>query len=154
MKDSKNISQLSGYKVPTGYFKNFSVGGSDVESSYGHGFKVPDNYFDSFTVKPPQPAKVIHLYNYKSIAVAAILIVILSTMLINLISMHQANQSLDFSKIDKSQLYDYLEDEMYLDHDLYINSSVKSSPESTLDFSEDEVLDYLDDSTIEQLIDY
>ncbi len=154
MIETKNISKLSGYRLPEDYLDNFNVENIGHDNSQSGGFKVPESYFESFTVTPPKPSKIVYLYNYKSIAVAAVLIVISCTMLINLISLHKTNESLDFSKIDKEQLYDYIEDELYLDHDLYINNADKPSPSSTPNFSEDDVLDYLDDSSIEQLIDY
>jgi hypothetical protein len=152
MKNTKNISKLSGFKTPKGYFDSFSV---DVKAASQNkaGFKVPENYFESFEVKAPKPSKVIRLYHYKSVAVAAVLIVILGTMLINLINVQQADENLDFSKIDRNQLFDYIEDEMYLDHDLYISNNAGSPKSSTIDLSSDEVLEYLDETSIEQLID-
>ena len=61
---------------------------------------------------------------------------------------------MDFSKLDKELLHDYIEDEMILDHDMYINGIDEKLEISKSDISKEDVLDYLDDTSIEQLMDY
>lgn len=155
MKTSDHIKNSSGFKVPKGYFENKTIdlsGLKSVESKSG--YKMPDNYFDDFKVDVPQESKTIRLYNFKALAIAASLVVILATLLINLVGSQYNSVPMDFSKLDKDLLYDYIEDELILDHDMYLNGTDKKPEISQSEISDEEVLDYLDDTNIEQLMDY
>jgi len=155
MKKSNHIKKVAGFKVPDGYFDTNAIDFSRLKSVEDQsGFKVPENYFDSFKVEVPKETKTIRLYNYKFIAIAASLTIILATLLINLISGQLNSEPMDFSKLDKQHLFDYIEDEMLLDHDMYINGTDEKLKVFKNDISEEEVLDYLDDTSIEQLMDY
>lgn len=155
MKTSDHIKNSSGFKVPKGYFENKTIelsGLKSVESKSG--YKVPENYFDSFKVDVHKEARVLKFYNYKTLAIAASLTIILATLLINLIGSQYNTEPMDFSKLDKDLLFDYIEDEMILDHDMYINGTDDKLEVSKGDISDEDVLDYLDDTSIEQLMDY
>jgi len=155
MKTSNHIKKVAGFKIPEGYFENNAIDLSRLTSVEGRsGFKVPQDYFDGFTVEVPKETKPIRLYNYKSLAIAASLTILLATLLINLIGSQLKSEAMDFSKIDQQHLYDYIEDEMILDHDMYINGMDKNLKDFKNDISEEAVLDYLDDTNIEQLMDY
>ena len=155
MKKSDHIKKVSGFKVPKGYFENNLMDYSKLKSVESQtGFKVPEHYFENFEVDVPKETKTIRLYNYKSLAIAASLIVILATLLINLIGSQLNSEPMDFSKLDKDILFDYIEDEMILDHDMYINGTGNKLEISKSDISDEDVLNYLDDTSIEQLMDY
>jgi len=155
MKTSDHIKEVSGFKVPNGYFENFSFDDAQHTSiETKTGFKVPEDYFENLKVEVPKVKKTRKLYNYKTLAIAASLTVILATLLINLIGSQLNSEPMDFSKLDKDLLYDYIEDEMILDHDLYIKDSGKKLELQSNTISDEDVLDYLDDTSIEQLMDY
>jgi len=156
MESSKNISKKSGFKVPESYFDDF-----DIQTLKGKkqqhiaGFSVPENYFENFEVQNPKPTKIIRLNEFqKTLAIASILIVLLGTLLIGLLTQPQPQRDLNFSKIDKSVIENYLEDEMLMETDFYVENDdfyFKLKPQN---FSSKEVIDNMDDSSLEQLIEY
>ena len=155
MRNSSHISKSSGFKVPKGYFESKSFDISEWKpSSNTSGFNVPENYFETFAVKISKEPKVCRLNNYKAMAIAASMVIIIATLLINQIGIQQEKEPMDFSNIDKKMLFEYIEDEMILDHDMYLTGMEKDIEISKDDISKEEVLDYLDDSNLEQLMDY
>ena len=109
MKDSKHISKSTGFKVPESYFENFKVKTDNLNIAQNKsGFVVPDNYFKEFKIEVSKPAKVRRLNElYKTIAVAASLLIILGTLLVGLIQTKEQT-SLNFSKLDQSDIEKYL----------------------------------------------
>ena len=156
METSNHISKSSGFKVPETYFKDFKI--KDLETNkrkQESGFSVPDAYFDDFKVKTPQKTKIISISDkQKTFAIAASLLVLLGTLLLGLILKPQPQQELNFSKIDKSVLENYLEDEMFMDTDLYVENEELYYKFSTKNLSDNKIIDNMDDTSIEQLIDY
>lgn len=156
MKPNKNISNKSGFKVPKSYFEDFEIKSLKVEEiQHKTGFSIPEGYFDNFKVEKPKPAKVIQLNEFqKTIAVAATLLVLLGTLLIGLLIKPKPQQQLDFSKINKTEIMNYLEDEMMMDHDLYLESENLELDYSNNNLNESNIIDDMDDGSIEQLMDY
>lgn len=156
MKDSKNISKSTGYKIPEDYFKDFKVPKDNLElRQVKSGFKLPVSYLDEFEVKLPKPAKVRNLNEiYKTIAVAATLLVILGTLLVGLLVNSNQETSLNFSKISQSDIENYLEDEMLMDHDLYVEDNELKLDLDSSQLKENNVIEDMDDSSLEQLMDY
>jgi hypothetical protein len=155
VKKSKDIKKITGFKVPDAYFDSKTIDFTQIKSVEDQsGFKVPKGYFDNFKIDLSKEVKTIRLYNYKTIAIAASLAILLATLLINLIGSQTNSDAMDFSKLDKQHLFDYIEDEMLLDHDMYINGTDEKPEIFKNDISEEDVLDYLDDTSIEQLMDY
>jgi len=156
MKKVNHISNSSGFKVPESYFENFKI--KDLEAikrKNKTGFSVPDAYFDDFQIEAPQNTKVIWLNDkQKTFAIAASLLLLLGTLLLGLILKPQPQQQLNFSKIDQSVIEDYLEYEMFMDNDLYVETENIDYDFSIKRLSDNEIIDNMDDSSIEQLIDY
>ncbi len=155
MRDSKHISKISGFKVPKSYFEDFEVKDFTAEKrNLKSGFFVPEHYFENFEVRVPQQTKVIRLSDVqKTVAVAAVLLVILGTLLTGLLIDSQPNtQQLNFSKINKTQIEDYLEDEMLMDHDLYVDDEDLNL--KSIKIEKNFIIDDMDDISIEQLMDY
>lgn len=157
MKDSKHISNSSGFKVPKSYFEDFKVRDFiEDKREVRSGFKTPKNYFENFKVETPKETKVIKLSDLqKTIAVAAVLLVILGTLLTGLLIDPQADkQQLNFSKINKTEIENYLEDEMLMDHDLYIEDENLDLDFENNKIQDNKIIDDMDDISIEQLMDY
>lgn len=155
MRDSKHISKSSGFKVPKSYFEDFEVKDFTAEKrNLKSGFSVPEDYFENFEVRVPHQTKVIRLSDVqKTVAVAAVLLVILGTLLTGLLIDSQPNtQQLNFSKINKTQIEDYLEDEMLMDHDLYVDDEDLNL--KSIKIEKNFIIDDMDDISIEQLMDY
>jgi hypothetical protein len=157
MKDSKHISKTCGFKIPKSYFEGFKIEDfTNHKRKVKSGFDLPDNYFENFNVKPPKTVKVLRLSDFqKTVAVAAVLIVILGTLLVGLIldPLPDAGK-LNFSKINKTEIENYLEDEMLMDHDLYIENKELELDFENNDLKENKIIDDMDDISIEQLMDY
>lgn len=156
MKYSNHISKSTGFKVPEGFLKDFKVPKDDLElPQIKSGFKCPESYFEEFHVNLPKPSKVRKLNEiYKTIAVAASLLIILGTLLIGLLVKHSPEPSLNFSKINPSEIENYLEDEMLMDHDLYIEGNTLKLNFDSKDIKNNTIIEDMDDSSIEQLMDY
>lgn len=156
MKTPNHISKSSGFKVPKNYFKNFKIKDLEaVKHKHKTGFLVSEAYFEDFEVKTPQNTKIISLNGkQKTFAIAASLLVLLGTLLLGLILKPQPQQELNFSKINQSVIEDYLADEMFMDNDLYVENEDLYYKFSTKNLSDNEIIDNMDDSSIEQLIDY
>lgn len=157
MKDSKHISKTTGFKVPKAYFEYFEVKDFTSEKrSVKSGFTVPKGYFENIEVEVPKDTKVIRLSDVqKSIAVAATLLVVLGSLLIGLLINPQSDtQPLNFSQIDKNEVEDYLEDEMLMDHDLYVEDEDLDFNYRSKDIQKNNIIDDMDDISIEQLMDY
>lgn len=157
MKDSKHISKATGFKVPKSYFEDFKLKHFTKENSkVKSGFSVPKDYFENFKVEIPKQPKIFRLSDYqKTVAVAAVLLVLLGTLLIGLLIKPQAdNQQLNFSKINKTEIENYLEDEMLMDQDLYIEDEDMNLDVKTKNFQKNNIIDDMDDISIEQLMDY
>lgn len=156
MKTQNNISKSSGFKVPKSYFKNFEI--QDLKSEkrkYKSGYSVPDAYFDDFKVEIPHKSKVVQLNEkQKTIAIAASLLLLLGSLLLGLILKPQSPKKLNFSQIDKSVIENYLEDELFMDTDLYVEGEKYFYKVSPKNISKNNIIDNMDDSSIEQLIDY
>lgn len=156
MKTSNHISKSSGFKVPKSYFKDFAI--KDLQSEkrkYKSGFSVPDAYFDNFKVEIPQKTKVFKLNDrQKTIAIAASLLLLLGSLLLGLILKPQPPQELNFSQIDKTVIENYIEDELFMDTDLYVEGEDFYYKVSRKNISKNNIIDNMDDSSIEQLIDY
>ncbi|NBC57461.1 MAG: hypothetical protein GVY05_04160 [Bacteroidetes bacterium] len=156
MKSNKHISDKSGFKVPKSYFEDFEIKRFDIEKhKQNSGFSVPENYFDDFEVKIPQQRKLVNLNEkQKSFAIAASLLLLLGSLLLGLILKPKPQQEFNFSKIDQSVIEDYLEYEMFMENDLYVENEDFFFKFSTKNLSQNEIIDNMDDSSLEQLIDY
>jgi len=156
MKHSNNISEISGYKVPKAYFENFKVDlDNKTKIEDKSGFVVPDNYFDNLNIEIRQEAKVRKLNEfYKTIAVAASLLIILGTLLSGLLIKETPETSFNFSKLDQSEIESYLEYELMMDNDVYVDDENLELDFSKQDLKGNAVIENMDDSTLEQLIDY
>jgi len=156
MKGSKYISEASGFKVPDAYFAEFKV--KDLKKDVkcrDAGFVVPDNYFEAFSVSLPQKSKTVNLKSdFKIYAIAASLILILGSALLTTILDFQADQSLNFSKIDKTEMQNYIEDQMLMDQEFYLEDEAVNFQISSQNFDENTIIDDMDDISIEQLMDY
>lgn len=157
MKSIKHILDKSGFIVPESYFEDFKIKSLDADQQFDKsGFTVPKDYFANFKVDTPNSSKLIRLSELqKTIAVAATLLILLGTLLGGLLISPQAQNQLDFTKINRNEMMNYLEDEMMMDHDLYLesenlrlnyfNNSIKQNTS---------IIDDMDDISIEQLMDY
>ena len=157
MKESTHISKVTGFKLPESYFEDFKVKDfTSTKRELKSGFSVPEGYFESFEVKAPKEVKVVRFSDYqKSIAVAAVLLVVLGSLLIGLLINPQPDaQQLNFSKINKTEIENYLEDEMLMDHDLYLEDQELNLDFKNPDLKDNKVIDDMDDISIEQLMDY
>jgi len=157
MKDSKHISKSSGFKVPKSYFEDFKLKDFTTEKRHvKSGFSVPEHYFENFEVRVPQQTKVIRLSDVqKTVAVAAVLLVVLGTLLTGLLIDPQPDtQQLNFSKINKTQIEDYLEYEMLMDEYLYVEDEDLNLNLKSKDIKDNSIIDDMDDISIEQLMDY
>jgi hypothetical protein len=156
MKHTDHILKSSGFKVPKDYFKDFKVTKDDLELRQSKsGFTLPESYFEEFDLKTPQVTKVRRLNEvYKTIAVAASLLVILGTLLMGLFFNQKSEPSLNFSKIDRSEIENYLEDELLMDHDLYVEDNELKLDFNSNNLTENTVIEDMDDSSLEQLMDY
>jgi hypothetical protein len=155
MKDSKHISKSTGFKVPRSYFENFKVKTESIDMTQNKsGFVVPDAYFEDFKVETPKPVKVRKLNEtYKTIAVAASLLAILGTLLVGLIQTKQET-SLNFSKLNHSDIENYLEYEMMMEDDLYVEEENVNFNFNKDNIKDNTIIEDLDDSSLEQLMDY
>ncbi|QTY28182.1 hypothetical protein [Flavobacterium sp. CS20] len=156
MKSSKYISKKSGFEVPKSYFEDFEIDFLKAENQQSKtGFLVPEGYFDSFEVKLPKSFKLIRLNEFqKTLAVAAVLLVLLGTLLTGLIVKSQPQQQLDFSKINRDEAMNYLEDEIMMDYDLYLEDENLEINLSEVNLENTKIINNMDDSSIEQLMDY
>jgi hypothetical protein len=155
MKESKHISKASGFKVPESYFENFKVDLNRLDSSQNKsGFIVPDGYFKELKVDVPQKPKVRRLHEvYKTVAIAAGLLAILGTLLLGLLRT-KPDTSLNFSKLDQSDIENYLEYEIMMDDDLYVEDDNLNFNFNKEDIKDNTIIEDLDDSSLEQLMDY
>ena len=155
MKTSKHISKSSGFKVPKSYFEDFEIKNFDTEKrNYKAGFSVPDDYFDDFVVKIPKKVKIINLNEkQKTFAIAASLLILLGSLLLGLILKPVPQQDLNFSKIDKSVIEEYLDYEIFMEADLYEKDDQFKYNIPLKNISKNDIIDNMDDSSIEQLID-
>ena len=157
MKDSKHISKATGFKVPKSYFDDFKTKDFTGEKRrLKSGFVLPQNYFEQFEVQIPKEPKVFRLSDFqKTVAVAAVLLVLLGTLLIGLlIDPQPESQQLNFSKINRTEIENYLEDEMLMDHDLYVEDEELELNFKNKELKENKIIDDMDDISIEQLMDY
>jgi hypothetical protein len=156
MKDSKHISKTSGFITPKSYFEDFKLKDFTEKRTVKSGFILPENYLQNFEVNKPKEVKIFRLSDYhKTIAVAAVLLVILGTLLVGLLINPQPDsQQLNFSKINKTELNNYLEDEMLMDYDLYLEDGELELDFEDNDIQENNIIDDMDDISIEQLMDY
>ncbi len=156
MKTDKNIPQSSGFKLPKSYFKDFKI--NDLENEkrkHKSGFSVPESYFSELEIKIPKEPKTFKLNELqKTIAIAASLLVLLGSLLLGLILKPQADQEVNFSKLNKSDIENYLEEEMFMESDLYVENEEFYLEIHEQNLSENDIIDNMDDSSIEQLIDY
>ncbi len=155
MKNSKHISKSTGFKVPESYFEDFKLKIKDLKANQNQsGFIVPDNYFEDFKLETPKPVKVRKLYEvYKTIAVAAVLLAILGTLLLGLFRT-EPDTSLNFSKLDQSDIENYLEYEIMMEDDLYVEDDNLKFNFDKENIKENTIIEDLDDSSLEQLMDY
>lgn len=156
MKSLRHISKPFGFKVPKSYFEDFEIDNLDDEKrKHKTGFSVPDSYFEDFEAKTPEKTKVIKLNDkQKTFAIAASFLILLGSLLLGLILKPQPQNNLNFSKIDKSAIENYLEYEVFMEADLYEESDELDYNVPSINISENNIIDNMDDSSIEQLIDY
>ncbi len=156
MKPNNHISDKSGFKVPKSYFEDFEIKSLKSEKQkLKTGFSIPEHYFDNFEAQKPKSGKLIRLNEFqKTIAVAATLIVLLGTLLIGLIIKPQPQQQFDFSKINRNEIMDYLEDEVMMDYDLYVEDERLEIDLSETNLENTNIIDNMDDSSIELLMEY
>ncbi len=156
MKTSKHISKSIGYKVPESYFEEFKV---DISLTKSHqhksGFSIPENYFENLRIQTPRPTKVRKLREvYKTVAVAASLLVILASLLMGLILQNNQKTVLNFSQLNPSDIENYIEYEMMMDEDLYVDDKNLILDFNTDNIQNNTIIEDIDDSTLEQLMDY
>ena len=157
MKSRKHISDKSGFKVPETYFEDFEIKLLNSEKQKNKsGFTVPKGYFENFEISKHKSTKVIRLTEIqKTLGVAATLLILLGTLLFGLFFNPKPEQKpLDFSKLNRAEMMNYLEDEMMMDYDLYLeNENIElNHPGNHIDNAN--IIDNMDDSSIEQLMDY
>ncbi|RRO22582.1 hypothetical protein [Flavobacteriaceae bacterium 14752] len=156
MKLNNHISDKSGFKVPRSYFDDFEIKSFKVQGQKSKtGFSVPEHYFEDFKVKHSKSSKLIRLNEFqKTIAIAASLLVILGTLLTGLLVKPQQPQQLDFSKISRNEVKNYLEDEIMMDYDLYLEDEQLEINLTENNVDDTNIIDNMDDGSIEQLMDY
>lgn len=156
MKTSKHISESTGFKVPKSYFKDFDIKTLRAEKrAQKTGFSVPEAYFNDFEVKIPAEPQVLKITpKYKTIAIAASLLILLGSLLLGLILKPQSSEKLNFSKINKSEIENYIEYEIFMDTDAYDESDGDYFKLPSKHITENNIIDNMDDSSIEQLIEY
>ena len=155
MNRSTHISRNTGFKVPDNYFEDESLGSLKSKAvSFRSGFSLPESYFETFDVEVPAKTKVVKLFDYKLVAVAASVLVLAATLLIKLLGTTQQSEYLDLSAMDKQILFNYIEEEMILDYDLYVNGAPQEIKILQDNITSEEVIDYLDDTNLEHIMDY
>lgn len=156
MDNYKKIKKRSGFNIPDAYFENFKVSNHPLKQiQQKTGFSVPDAYFEDFKIKPNNKPKVIKLKEfYKTFAVAASLLVILGTLLVGLLSRYNHEPSLNFSKLDKSAIENYLEYEMMMDEVIDVEQKKVNFDFNSKLKANNSIIENLDDTTLEHLMDY
>lgn len=156
MVNYKKIKNRTGYNVPDAYFDNFKVSSQPIKHiQQKTGFSLPEAYFEDFKIKLNNKPKVIKLKEfYKTVAVAASLLVILGTLLVGLISKYNHEPSLNFSKLDKSAIENYLEYEMMMDEVIDVEQKKVNFDFNSKLKTNNSIIENLDDTTLEHLMDY
>ncbi len=156
------ISKEDGFKTPDGYFEGLArnimdrMEEQDPKLPKTEGFKVPDGYFDKVGEKilsQKKETKVVRLYPYRkwlytAASIAAVILIVIGLQ-------WQGDQNLSFNDIANMELEAYFDDHAtgissYELAEVLELEELEVSDILEEDWSEENIVDYLDD-TIEDL---
>jgi hypothetical protein len=158
--EQKTIESKTGFTLPKDYLENLdSVILSKVSKTTNTGFKTPDNYFESVDNKIlnridlNKKSRIISiiqtpLFKRVSYAVAASLVLFFGVK-----SFYFTNTVSDFDSVTTAQIDSWVEDDLltFSTYDIAENLTDIDYDMSS-DFSDEEILDYLDNTDIENLL--
>ncbi|MEN8185561.1 MAG: hypothetical protein ABFR05_00380 [Bacteroidota bacterium] len=178
LKNLKNSG--AGFSVPEGYFDSFKVNlekhrnGFKVPDSYFDdvedkifdnlnssktpketGFSIPDNYLKEFDIKDlkaNKSPKVIRIFSTKSFKVASMAI---AASFILFLGVKQFNKqdSTSFDDLTITEIENWIDEDMIVLNTYDIEDTYKDLEiETQINFNDNEILDYLTDKDLEQLI--
>ncbi len=151
----------SGFTSPKNYFDQ--VEGSipillDPEGN-NSGFRVPDNYFKNIdqrifdNIKVSKPGKIINFNTNKYLKILSYSIAASLLLFFSLRSLNSRNTMFDFETIEISEIESWMDDDLITFSSYDISETFEDVYLTGVgDYSEEEILDYLDGENIENLI--
>ncbi len=161
---SENLNKTKhGFKSPENYFENLEdkilvkINKSDLAKNTG--FETPDNYFDNFDneiltkINSNKSSKVISLNNYNYIKIISFSIAASFLLFIGINKFKSNTNSFNFETVAITEIENWVENDL-ISFNTYDITETFSDIDLVIDenYSDEEILDYLDNTDIENLI--
>ena len=166
--ENKNIlnkikNKGAGFKAPENYFENLEdkilskINKSDLTKNTG--FKTPDKYFENIDnkiltkIKSNKSSKVVSLKNYNYIKIISFSIAASFLLFIGINKFKSNSNNFNFETVAISEIENWVENDL-ISFNAYDIAETFSDIDLIIDdnYSDEEILDYLDNTDIENLI--
>ena len=151
----------SGFTTPENYFDQVEESISirlDLKGNKS-GFKAPDNYFKNIDqrilddINVSRPGKIINFNTNKYLKILSYSIAASLLLFFSLRSLNSGDTMFDFETIEISEIESWMDDDLITFSSYDISETFEDVYLTGVgDYSEDEILDYLDGENIENLI--
>lgn len=161
---SENLNKTKhGFKSPENYFENLEdkilgkINKSDLDKNTG--FKTPDKYFENidnkiFTkIKPNKSSKVVSLKNHNYIKIISFSIAASFLLFVGINKFKSNSNNFNFETVAISEIENWVENDL-ISFNAYDIAETFSDIDLIIDdnYSDEEILEYLDNTDIENLI--